>query len=88
MGKISTIADYFVIATVESERQGRAMVEEIEKRMKAQRRLPLSMDDETASGWVLMDYGSVIVHLFDPGTRDFYNLEELWNNAPTVVRIQ
>lgn len=87
-GKVSSIADYFVIATVESERQGKAIVDEIEKQMKAQRRLPLSRDSDTDSGWVLMDYGSVIVHLFDPGTRDFYNLEELWSNAPTLVRIQ
>lgn len=87
-GKVSSIADYFVIATVESERQGKAIVDEIEKQMKAHRRLPLSRDSETDSGWVLMDYGSVIVHLFDPGTRDFYNLEELWSNAPTLVRIQ
>ncbi len=55
--------------------------------MKANKVLPLSVDGE-GSGWVLMDYGDVLVHIFDPGTRDFYQLEELWSNAPTVVHIR
>ncbi len=87
-GKVSTIADYFVIATAESERQAKAMVDEIEKKMKAHRKLPLSVEGEINSGWVLLDYGSVIVHIFNPGTRDYYDLEDLWSNAPVLVRIQ
>ncbi|HZQ07840.1 MAG TPA: ribosome silencing factor [Anaerolineae bacterium] len=87
-GKVSTIADYFVIATAESERQAKAIVDEIEKKMKEHRKRPLSADAEMGSGWVLLDYGDVIVHLFDPGTRDFYDLEDLWSNAPVVVRMQ
>lgn len=87
-GKVSTIADYFVIATAESERQAKAIVDDIEKKMKAQRKFPLGSDRETSSGWVLLDYGDVIVHIFDPGTRDFYDLEDLWSNAPVVVRMQ
>ncbi|MBI4673526.1 MAG: ribosome silencing factor [Chloroflexi bacterium] len=87
-GKVSTIADYFVIATAESERQAKAMVDEIEKKMKQHRKLPLSVDGEMNSGWVLLDYGGVIVHIFDPGTRDYYDLEDLWSNAPVLVRMQ
>ncbi len=87
-GKVSTLCDYFVIATVESERQAKAVVDEIEKQMKVHRKLPLTVDGELNSGWVLLDYGSVIVHIFNPGTRDFYDLEELWNNAPVIVRMQ
>jgi ribosome-associated protein len=87
-GKVSTIADYFVIATAESERQAKAIVDEIEKKMKQHRKLPLGVDGEMNSGWVLLDYGDVIVHIFDPGTRDFYDLEDLWSNAPVVVRMQ
>jgi ribosome-associated protein len=85
---VSTIADYFVIATADSERQAKAIIEEIEKRMKARKISPLGVDGEPGSGWVLLDYSDVLVHIFDPGTRDYYQLEELWNNAPTVVRIQ
>lgn len=87
-GKVSTIADYFVIATVDSERQAKAVVDDIEKKMKVHRKLPLGAGREMNSGWVLLDYGSVIVHIFDPGTRDFYDLEELWSNAPVIVRMQ
>jgi ribosome-associated protein len=85
---VSTIADYFVIATANSDRQARAIIDEIEKRMKALEIRPLSIDGEPGTGWVLMDYGDVLVHIFDPGTRDYYQLEELWSNAPTIVRIQ
>lgn len=87
-GKVSTLTDYFVIATVESERQAKAVLDEIEKKLKAHRKLPLSVDAEINSGWILLDYGSVIVHIFNPGTRDYYNLEELWSNAPVLVRMQ
>lgn len=77
-----------MIATADSDRQAKAIVEEIEKQMKAKEIRPLGIDGEIDSGWVLMDYGDVLVHIFDPGTRDFYQLEELWSGAPTVVRIQ
>lgn len=87
-GKVSTIADYFVIATAESERQAKAIVEDIEKKMKAQKQLAQGGDVESSSGWVLLDYLDVIVHIFDPGTRDFYDLEELWSNAPVILRMQ
>ncbi len=85
---VSPIADFFVIATADNERQANAIVEEIQKRMKGRQILPYGVDGEPDSGWVLLDYGDVLVHLFDPGTRDFYQLEELWSNAPTIVRIQ
>lgn len=87
-GKVSTLTDYFVIATVESERQAKAVVDEVEKKIKAHRKLPLAVDGEINSGWVLLDYGSVMVHIFDPGTRDYYDLEDLWSNAPVLVRMQ
>jgi ribosome-associated protein len=85
---VTSIADYFVIATAQSERQIKAIVEEILKKMKAHKILPLGIDGEAESGWVLMDFGDILVHIFDPGTRDYYQLEELWNGATTVVRIQ
>ncbi len=85
---ISPIADFFVIATAESERQAKAIVEAIEKQMKANHVKPIGVDGEPDSGWVLMDYGDILVHIFDPGTRDYYQLEELWSSAPTVVHIR
>jgi len=87
-GKVSSIADFFVIATVDSERQAKAVLDDIEKELKPHRKNPMSVDAESGSGWVLLDYGDVIVHIFNPITRDFYDLEDLWSNAPVVVRIQ
>jgi ribosome-associated protein len=86
--QVSLIADYFVIATAESERQTKAIVDEIEKQMRARKVRPLSVDGEAGSGWVLIDFGNILVHIFDTDTRDYYRLEELWEHATTVVRIQ
>lgn len=86
-GKVSSLADYFVIATVDSERQARAVVDDIEIKLKKYRKMPMTADGQVGTGWVLLDYGDVIVHIFDPGTRDFYDLEELWTNAPVVMRM-
>lgn len=85
---VTSIADYFVIATAQSERQIKAIVEEVLKKTKALKIRALGVDGEAESGWVLMDFGDILVHIFDPGTRDYYQLEELWNGATTVVRIQ
>jgi ribosome-associated protein len=85
---ISFISDYFVIATAASERQIKAIADDIQKQLKKDRVLPLGVEGTADSGWVLLDYGGVIVHLFSPGMRDFYRLEMLWEHAPVVVRMQ
>ncbi len=85
---VSYIADYFVIATGESERQIKAISDEIQRQLKAQSTLPLGVEGKPESGWVLLDYGSVIAHLFSPDMREFYHLENLWAHAPVVVRMQ
>ena len=79
--------DYFVIATGTSNRQLRAMSDAIDDVLQKQfghRRLGLEGYQETH--WVLLDYGSVIIHLFDESTRDFYRLEDLWAGATPVER--
>jgi ribosome-associated protein len=86
--RLTTIADYFVICSGASERQiaalTRAVLEELDKEHVA----PLHSEGVGESGWVLLDYGSVIVHIFAPEVRDYYRLERLWSQALTVVRIQ
>ena len=85
---VSTLADYFVICSGESERQVKAIVGEITEKTKAEGVRPLHIEGESSSGWLLVDYSSVIVHIFSPIMRDYYQLEKLWSNALVVVRMQ
>jgi ribosome-associated protein len=81
------IADYFVLCSGASERQVEAIHEHILTGLKEMGIRPLHLEGTGPSGWILMDYGSVIAHIFLPVTRQYYNLEQLWRNARTVVRI-
>jgi ribosome-associated protein len=85
---ISVLADYFVICSGESERQVKAIVDEITKKIKEEGVRPWHIEGDSSSGWVLVDYGDVIVHVFSPVMRSYYQLEELWSDAPVVVRMQ
>jgi ribosome-associated protein len=88
MGGVTLLADYFVICTAESPPQFKAIVDEIGKRAKETGKRCLGVEGEPDSGWILLDYGSVVVHIFDPKVRSYYNLEELWKQARLVVRVQ
>jgi ribosome-associated protein len=88
VSEITILADYFILCSANSERQLRALTGDISKQLKGDVGRPLNVEGETESGWVLIDYGDVVVHLFLPGVRDFYALEDLWQAAQTVVRIQ
>jgi len=88
MQGVSLLADYFVLCTAESTPQFRAIVDEVQKQAKAAGGRCLHVEGEPESGWILLDYGSVVVHIFDPELRAYYNLEELWKDARLVVRIQ
>lgn len=85
---LSVIADYFVICTGTSDRQVRAIGKELQEQLKAQGARPLHIEGMDAANWVLLDYGSVIIHIFDPATRDYYRLERLWAEAPRVLVVQ
>jgi ribosome-associated protein len=88
MEPVSLLADYFVICDAESKPQFRAILDEIEDRSRAAGTRRLHVEGGTDSGWVLVDFGSVVVHIFDPELREYYNLEDLWKQARLVVRIQ
>ena len=88
MQGVSLLADYFILANAESAPQFKAILQEVEKRAKAAGGRRLHVEGEPASGWVLLDYGSVVAHIFDPELRAYYNLEDLWKEARLVVRIQ
>ena len=79
------LADYFVIASGANPRQLRAIAEEVQREAKSAEVRMLGAEGLPVSRWVLLDYGDVIVHLFEPTTRAFYDLEMLWGDAPRVV---
>jgi len=79
---ITSIADYFVIATGRNVRHLRALAQEIEEAVNRLRLSPLGVEGTPESGWVLVDLGAVVVHLFDPVRRELYSLEVLWGDAP------
>jgi ribosome-associated protein len=85
---LSIIADYFVICTGTSERQVRALAREVDEQLGKQGVQPLHIEGMTDARWVLLDYNMVIVHIFDPITRDYYRLDKLWAEAPRVLVIQ
>jgi ribosome-associated protein len=85
---ICSFADYFVICSGESGRQIRTVIDEIEKTLKHQGILPHHREGSTDSGWLLLDYTDVIIHIFSVEERDYYKLDNLWQNAKTVLRIQ
>ncbi len=84
----SIIADYFVICTGTSDRQVRALARDIEEQLGKGGRKPTHIEGLTDAHWVLLDYSAVIVHIFDPATRDYYRLEKLWAEAPRVLVMQ
>jgi ribosome-associated protein len=85
---LTTIADFFVIASGGSERQLDAIADGIISAMRDEKLKPIGREGTPASHWVLLDFGSVIVHIFTPPERDYYGLEKHWAEAKTVLRVQ
>ena len=75
---VSLLADYFVICSAESERQIGAIVDSVRARMDELGMSPIHTEGVPASGWVIVDFGPIVVHIFDPDERAFYQLERLW----------
>lgn len=84
---LSLLADYFVICTATTERQANAILDALEEEMQKQGVHALATEGVSGSGWVLKDYGSVIVHIFAPEQRAYYQLEQLWREAPVVLKV-
>jgi ribosome-associated protein len=84
MRSITPLYDFLVLATGVSRRQIHTLAEEIDAAMRAQGDHRLSIEGYQSSRWVVQDYGDVVVHVFDPDTRLYYGLEDLWADAPRV----
>ena len=82
---ITSFADYFVICTGLNQRQIQAISDEVNLQLKRQAgELPISVEGYEQGEWVLADYGDLLVHIFSPKSREYYNLERLWRSARTV----
>ena len=76
--ELTTMADYFVLSTANSDRQARAISDAIAEALGS----PLSLEGLETANWILMDYGDVVFHVFQEEARKFYALERLWGDAP------
>lgn len=85
---LTTIADYFVVCTAESERQLRAVVNAIDEELMNQGAQRPRIEGSPETGWVILDFSDVIIHVFAPEQREFYRLERLWKQAQPVVVVQ
>ena len=78
--ELTTMADYFVLTTASNDRQARAIADSIVERIGP----ALSVEGLQTAKWILMDYGDVVFHVFTPESREYYRLEELWGDVPSV----
>ena len=85
--EVTTMADFFVICSGRTDRQLQALATGILDELRNDGIRPLGVEGRGAARWILLDFGSVIVHLFAPEEREFYGLEKLWSNAAQVVRL-
>jgi ribosome-associated protein len=85
---VCSFTDYFVLCSGVSERTLRALVEEVRIQVKAAHDLlAQSVEGDAADGWILMDYGGVVIHLLSPSMRAYYRLEELWSEGKILLRM-
>lgn len=86
ISNISTIADYFIIATGTSSTQVHAIANNVEEQLGKKGILPKQIEGYQSANWVLMDYGDLIIHVFDKENRLFYNLERIWKDGNEITK--
>lgn len=82
--ELTSITDYFVICTGDSDTQIKAIADEIDKKLRDENIKVWHIEGYESLNWVLLDYVDVVVHIFKKEIREFYNLEKLWGDAPTI----
>lgn len=85
---VCSFADFFIICSGDSQRQIQAIYDEVGQVLKVEGILPHRHEGTVDSGWLLLDFGSVIVHIFTNFEREYYQLDKLWSQATLVLRIQ
>ena len=82
--ELLVITDLFVIASGNTRRQVQALIDAVEEALRDAGRKPLRREGQDDAQWVLLDYGDIVVHVFDNPTRAYYDLERLWGDAPRL----
>ena len=82
--EVSVLADYFIIATGNNRTQVQAMADEVEMRLGKAGAAPRQIEGYQAANWILLDFGDVIIHLFDAQNRLFYDLERIWKDGTQI----
>jgi ribosome-associated protein len=84
LSELSSFTDFFLVMHGNSSRQNAAIAEGIESELKKAGTRPLSVEGRQTEEWILLDYGSFVVHVFSPKAREHYSLEKLWGDAPRL----
>ncbi|MGI9528635.1 MAG: ribosome silencing factor [Acidimicrobiia bacterium] len=84
LSDLLVVTDIFLVATGTSNRHVKSLVEDAEEALKEVGRKPIRREGTDFGAWVLLDYGDVVIHVFDQETRDYYDLERLWADAPVI----
>ena len=84
MRPVCSYTDFFVLATGQNPRQTKAIWDEVHFRMKQDGAIPVAVDGEREASWIVADYLDVVLHVFTPEAREYYRLEELWGDVPSV----
>ncbi len=80
--KLTSMTDYMIVASADSNRQTRALSDNVQKKLKALGTEVIGVEGEGSGEWVLVDLGAVVVHIMQPTIREYYNLEQLWGGQP------
>ena len=81
---LSVLADFFIIATGNNRTQVQAMADEVEQKLGRAGAVPKQIEGYQAANWVLLDFGDVIIHIFDAQNRRFYDLERIWKDGRQI----
>jgi ribosome-associated protein len=85
---IAIFADYFVICSGSTNRMIQALVDSAIDQVKKEYRINARVEGQAEDGWMLVDYGDIILHIFSPQRRDYYRLEELWSEGKVLLHVQ
>ena len=89
LSEVSAVSDYFILCTATSEPHIRAVAERIQRGVLEKLKVkPVHVDGSPESGWIIVDFGNVMIHIMTASCRELYQLEELWNDAPKVDAVK